>query len=62
MEDEVKSFVSSLYNCTLKVPLMVKSLPAILGDSRDTGLMPGGLQSMGSQSDTRLSTHMTVKL
>ena len=53
---------SSLYDCTFQVPLMVKSLPAVPGDSIDTGLMPGGLQSMGSQSDTWLSSHMTVKL
>ena len=66
MEDGVKRFFFffySLYDCTFQVLLMVKNLPAIPGDSRDTDLMPGGLKSMGSQSHTRLSTaHTTVKL
>ena len=64
MEDGVKRFFVlfcfffySLYDCTFQVLLMVKNLPAIPGDSRDTDLMPGGLKSMGSQNHTRLSTH-----
>ena len=65
MEDGVKRvffvffvFFYSLYDCTFQVLLMVKNLPAIPGNSRDTDLMPGGLKSIGSQSRTRLSTHI----
>ena len=53
---------------------VVKTTPANAGDERDTGLIPGPgrspgvtvmdkgageLQSMGSQSQTQLSTHTT---